>query len=273
MLVLLRLIGRVLGELGYHIGIRREGTLDNLRHAFPEKTEWDIRRIARASTRNLAVVFAEFLYLRIASKNAIADGLVIDNLPEILTAAGPGGAILLGGHHGNWEWLAVAFGINSGRPVSVVIKNQRSSIAEQFMVRMRTRFGNKMLNAGDGSRVFRALKGGELLGILSDQTAGEQDMRVPFFGREVPSFEGAARLALQTNAPIIFFEFRERTSKGYLWRLHLIDHSDLSGSTPEHVKILTARHTAYLESIIRQKPEFWLWQHKRWKHARPNADN
>src|SRR5438067_8020125 len=196
MLTLTRLLGMLLGRLGYVLGIRREVTLQNLRLAFPEWPERNVRRTARKSFANLGIVFAEMAYLRFASRRSIGIGIQITNI-EAVRPLLSGGAILLSGHLGNWEWLALGCALAIDRPLNVVIKNQRSSFAEQFLIRMRTRFGNKMLNAGDARRVFRALASGELLAILGDQTAGVEDLRVPFFGYDVPTFEGTARLALQ----------------------------------------------------------------------------
>ncbi len=269
MLFLLRVLGSVLGQLGFFAGVRRSVTIDNLTAAFPEKRASELRKIARRSYANLCIVFAEMLYLRYASRKAVYNGLYINNLPSVShLISGPNGAILLSGHLGNWEWLALGCSLRLERPLGVVVKNQRSSFVERFLLRMRTRFGNKMLNAGDVRAIFRALKNGELLAILGDQTAAAEDLRVPFFGRDVPTFEGTARLALQTGAPILFLQPFKRTKAGYECRFHVVESNDLNGATAENIKLLTARHTAVLEQAIREKPEFWLWQHRRWKHAR-----
>jgi KDO2-lipid IV(A) lauroyltransferase len=32
---------------------------------------------------------------------------------------------------------------------------------------------------------------------------------------------------------------------------------------------ITIRYVKYLEALIREQPEYWLWSHRRWKHKRP----
>ena len=269
MLWFFRLIGGSLGWLSYKAGIRARVTLENLRNAFPEMSEKARMRIASRSYSNLGKVFFEFLFLRFASRRKISNGLLIDNLREVDKAiSDSNGAILLSGHLGNWEWLAIGCSLHLDRHLCVIIKNQRSSIAERFLAKMRTRFGNRMMNAGDARAIYRALRQKQLLAILGDQTAGADDLRVSFFGREVPTFEGAARLALATRAPIWFLQPYERTRKGYNCHFHEVYFGDLIEPNEGNVRTLTARHTAMLEQAIREKPEFWLWQHKRWKHAR-----
>jgi KDO2-lipid IV(A) lauroyltransferase len=34
-------------------------------------------------------------------------------------------------------------------------------------------------------------------------------------------------------------------------------------------KEISRQYMQKLETIIRQKPEYWLWSHKRWKHQAP----
>ncbi len=274
MLWLLRFVGGALGRLAFYAGIRSRVTLDNLARAFPEWTSAKRRCTAAKSYASLGTVFFEFLFLRCASKAAIERGLEIVNLAEFLPLLSgvngtilPSGAILLSGHIGNWEWLALGCGLRVKKPLDVIIKNQRSRKAEQFLMRMRTRFGNRMLDAGNVRAIFRALRNGELLAILGDQAASAEDVRVPFFGIPVPTLEGTARLALASRAPILFLQPYERTRWGYRCRFHNVPFDDLVETNPQTVRELTARHTAMLEEAIRERPEFWLWQHKRWKHA------
>mgnify|MGYP000055548539 CR=1 FL=1 len=41
----------------------------------------------------------------------------------------------------------------------------------------------------------------------------------------------------------------------------------LSGDRDEDVRRVTQACTKVLEAQIRQHPEYWLWMHRRWKHA------
>ncbi|HET6400806.1 MAG TPA: lysophospholipid acyltransferase family protein [Candidatus Kapabacteria bacterium] len=268
MLSLFRCVGGLLGRLAFWAGIRSKVTLDNLARAFPELRSNKRRRMASNSYANLGTVFFEFLYLRFAGKDSIRNGLEITNLTDVLPViSNLRGAILLSGHLGNWEWLALGCALRIGSPLDVIIKNQRASKVEEFLVAMRTRFGNRMLDAGNVRAIFRALRSGEVLAILGDQAASAEDVRVPFFGVEVPAFEGVARLALATRAPILFLQPFARTRRGYRCRFTEVPFDDLADASAPNVRELTARHTRVLEQAIREKPELWLWQHRRWKHV------
>ena len=267
MLWLLRLIGAMLGRTAFYAGVRTAVTLDNLRHGYPNLTERARRRIAARSYSALGQIFFEFAHLRYASAREIKDGLTINNLDDVRHLIGdPNGAILLSAHLGNWEWLALGVGLQV-KSLNVITKAQRSSVTERFLLAMRTRFGNRMIDAGDVRRIYRVLRSGELVAILGDQGADPDSVRVKFFGRTVPTFEGAARLALRTRAPILFLQVLKRTDQGYLCTFHHVPYDDLRDASDDNVRILTERHTAMLEQIIREKPELWLWQHRRWKNA------
>ncbi|MFI5202405.1 MAG: lysophospholipid acyltransferase family protein [Candidatus Kapaibacterium sp.] len=270
MLWVLRGIGGALGRAAFLLGIRADVTMDNLARAYPGLRPKIRRRIASRSYSSLGKVFFEFLFLRVAGKKRIERGLEITNIEDILPAlSGPNGAILLSGHLGNWEWMALGCALRIGTPIDVIIKNQRASMVEQFLVKMRTRFGNRMLDAGNVRAIFRALRNKELLAILGDQAASAEDVRVPFFGMSVPTLEGTARLALATRAPILFLQPFERTRRGYRSRFIEVPFDDLADASAPNVRELTARHTRVLEQAIREKPELWLWQHRRWKHLQP----
>lgn len=65
-------LGVVVAQVARMLGIRREVTSQNLERAFPDLSANDIRKILGASYSNLGRVFAEMLYLRFASRKAIA---------------------------------------------------------------------------------------------------------------------------------------------------------------------------------------------------------
>jgi KDO2-lipid IV(A) lauroyltransferase len=254
--------------MAFLLGVRRRVTTENLQKAFPGHSSAEIGGIARASYKNLGRVFGEFLYLRFASRNAILDGMKLRN-PEVLSAAAEEhrGLLLVSAHLCNWEWMAMAMSLRMHTPLHVVIKNQTGKYAERFLNRMRTRFGNHMINAGDVRGIYRALQNREWIAILGDQAAPSSSVHVPFFGRSVPTFEGPARLALRTRAPLFFVDCEHDDHGNYIMTAIEIPYNDLDDSSDESVRELTMRHVSVLENAIRKDPARWLWQHRRWKSA------
>ncbi|MEI8135382.1 MAG: lysophospholipid acyltransferase family protein [bacterium] len=264
----LNAIGSLFASILFYFGIRRSVTFDNLQNAYPTSSKSALNALALNAYKNLGIVFAEMLYLRFARLTKIKRGISVSN-PELFHAAlaKKKGLIVVAGHYANWEWLALGGSLVLKTNYGVIRKNIDKSFVEKFLTKMRTRTGNRMINAGDVRGMYRALQSGECITILGDQAAPGESVRVPFFGREVPTFEGPARLAIRTNAIMLFAECFRKTDGNYEITFHPMETDDIVGDSELNVKILTVRHTEVLEKIIRLNPEQWLWQHKRWKYV------
>jgi len=88
---------------------------------------------------------------------------------------------------------------------------------------------------------------------------------VPFFGQMASTPAGPAWLSLASGAPIVFGTCLRGPDGRYEGRFRppLVPTGD--ADDPRAVEELTARHTAMLESAIRERPESWFWLHRRWK--------
>jgi KDO2-lipid IV(A) lauroyltransferase len=264
----LNFLGILLANIAYLFGVRKKITAENLRNAFPELSGTSQKRIARRAYTNLGIVFAEMLYLRFASRKNIAKYISISN-PELFHAslAKRKGLIVIAGHFANWEWLALGGALALKTNFAVVRKNIQTSFTERFLETMRLRTGNALINAGDIRKMYRFLQNDGCIALLGDQAAPGESTRVKFFGREVPTFEGPARLALRTRTPMLFAECLRLENNDYRITFYPIQFDDITGDTDAHIHELTYRHTHLLEEIIRKHPDQWLWQHRRWKYV------
>ena len=86
-----------------------------------------------------------------------------------------------------------------------------------------------------------------------------------FLGQETGVQFGTEKFAQEIGAVVIFGNIH-RVKRGYYEvRYKLIS----SNAKHEPYGYITQAHTKLLEKEIQQKPEHWLWSHKRWKHRRP----
>jgi len=253
--------GIIFASCAYALGIRKQVTIANLNRSFPSKTERDRRRVARRAYRNLGRVFAEMIYLRFASLKTILKQTSMDN-PELYHAAlAKGkGLIVVAGHYANWEWLALGGSLGLHTTFSIVRKNIQTSFTEKFLERMRQRSGNKLINSANTFGMLRTLKEGGCVSILADQAAPPDSALVSFMNTTVSAYEGPARLALATGANMLFAECTIESDKNYRIRFIPIPY-DISDT----VETITQKHVSILEKLILERPELWLWQHKRWK--------
>ena len=263
-------LGAVLGEfVGMTLGYRREVTKDNLRNAFPDADGDALQAIMRGSYRNVGISLFEFLCLPRFTVSALNTLVSITNRDYVRELYARGnGLIFLSAHFGNWEPLAQAIPVGIGIPVHVIVKPQSNKYVDRIISRWRTSFGNFIIPMESSVReLLKSLREKKAIGMAADQAAAKESLFVPFFGREVPTYEGPAMFSLKTGAPLIIGVAVRLPDGKYEAQFTEVPSSDLEGYTRENVATLTKRHVAMTEAVIRKYPDQWMWMHKRWKHV------
>ncbi len=263
-------LGRYAGEiLRFLSASRRRITLENLRRAFPDSDDTSLRMIARASYRSLGTTLVELLtfpHITPSEARAMIDMHGTEAIEEEIRNGR--GVLLISGHFGNWELLAFTFPLYTNIPTSVIVAPQSNQYAEQYLHWYRSRTGNRMIQMDKAARtILERLRQAEAIALLADQAAtADRDVFVPFFGIPAATYEAPAALALKRNAAM-FTAFAVRGADGrYTAEFHRIPHEDLSPDK-DGILELTRRHVQSLEDAIRQRPDLWAWQHRRWKHT------
>lgn len=249
----------------------RRIALANLAAAFPEKDEAERRAIGARSFGNLGKNVVEFCRLRDWSPETIRARVRIEGVERIRAAlAGGKGALALTAHYGDWELLPHAFAILE-RPLSFIVRPVDNPLLDRWFADLRTLAGNRPIGRGDAGReALRLLRReGEMVGILADQyTAADESVLVDFFGMPTRATKGLALLAVRTGAPIVPIVIARR-GRG-------ADHTILvlppvrwerSGDVEKEIAAATQACQAALEGLIRERPDHWLWGHRRWKNV------
>jgi len=261
-------IGRALGTAMWLAdGRRRAITIDNLRNAYPHAESTWIRTTARHAYANLGIVLAELVRMRSAPASTLRSWIRIPGIERIgARMANREPSILLSGHFGNWELLALVGALEAGAPFSIVVHPQHNARINATVEALRTRFGNILIPMGSAARpIINTLDNGGTVAFLADQFADPRLHRpIAFFGRETPTYEAPAQLALKYSVPL-FAAFADRVPDGsYHAPVVEVITSDLSYNTSD-VLICTQRHVSLLENAVRQHPAMWSWQHRRWR--------
>jgi Kdo2-lipid IVA lauroyltransferase/acyltransferase len=261
-------VGMACGTVAWHLLPRlRRRTLRHLRVAYPAATNIWIRRTAHGVFRWVGRAGADFLHVGRINDATLAT-IEIEGMAHWDAALRRGkGVILVTGHFGNWEvlgaWLAAL-----GLPIWVIYHPFREERLDRFVRGRRERAGVRGIPAGGPSlRALRALRRGEILGILIDRVPRGDSVACMFFGRECRAAPGPARLALAAGAPLVPACLTYRRG-GMRVRFETpIDPAEFStGADPAAaVREITQRLARVLEDWIRESPEQWPWFHDRWK--------
>ena len=262
-LPVMRMLAFPLGGLLALLGVRQAVAERNLHLAFPEMSDQQAKRLAHAALCSLTTVYLEIPTLRYLSRTRLRQVLEIENL-SLLSSINERGALLLSGHVGNWELLALGAGLQSERSFAVVVKGQKD-FGE--LERTRRAFGNTTIPLHRSAlRSSRILAAGGIVAMLADQSARREDHVVELFGIPTHAYSAPARLALRYR-PKVIVGFAVRIPGGnYRAPLRELPYDDLADDEAG-VHAFTTRYMAMLEEIVRAHPEQWVWQHRRWKHT------
>lgn len=269
-LVLLK--GKFLGLLFFYlIPVRKSVSLKNIASVFPEKSQKEIKAIARNTYIQFGQSITEFMHQPALSGEQLLRRVSFDNPQHFETAfKGGKGAIIMSGHFGNWEIMAAAISA-MGYPVVAIAREQRNPFINKIINDIRRMAGIETLQLGMALRgVLRSLRQNNFVALLADQDAHDEGVFVDFLGRPSSTAQGPAIFCLKTGAPMIFGSCIRQRDGNYKAYIQNIKTDDLDGLTEENIKILTQRHAAALEESIKKWPDHWFWMHKRWK-TRPKA--
>jgi KDO2-lipid IV(A) lauroyltransferase len=264
--------GSGFGSFGYCcIPIRKQVTLANLALALPEKSETERAAIARQVYRHLGIMAIEHLRFPLMSPQDLLDLVEFDGEDVLKAALARGkGAIITGGHFGNWEIMGCAISA-AGYPMSFVVADIHNRFLDRMINEHRRSMGVKIIPKGIAIRgVLQDLLDNRCITLLMDQDAGRNGSFVEFFGRPASTPKGPAKYALKTGAAILLtLSFRQPNGKLKIV-FEEIKVDDLSGTGEKTIHTITQRVTTRLEQQIRAYPDHWFWMHRRWK-TQPNS--
>ena len=267
--------GAALGGLVWLLGIRRRVVLENLRLAFPDKTEEERRAIARKTYRNLGQMIPDFLRVPFLPREEIERMFVYEGWEVLEEARARGnGVIAATGHFGNFDLLAAAHTLK-GIPITMITRQMGKSGANDLWRAIRRRSGVEDLVVTKGSTLAAAVKSvhsGRVLGYVIDQNQPLRHAIFPtFFGVPAATSPTPAVLAQRTGAAVLFILAlplgggRHRVLiEG---PLEVPDTGDRRRDVLAFMQDLNDR----LEKYVRLYPDRWYWLHRRWK-TRPDGE-
>jgi len=265
-------IADVLGNFYSMIGGERREIVDfNLALAYPEKSDIERRRLARAVARHFARSALDAIRIQRLQPNELMSSVEISGWEHVERAAGLGrGVFFLTAHIGSWEVAALITGLKLDAGLAVVNRPLDNPLLDAELERLRKLYGNHVFGKHNILReMLGQLKKGGGVGILIDQRTREnQGVDVPFFGQPAWTHPILARVARKTGAPVVpTFALRERPGFYALRYDEAVVIDDLPKAELEDVP-LTTRYVEILEQAIRRNPDQWLWYHDRWKQLR-----
>lgn len=250
----------------YVLGYRKEVVMGNLRGSFPEKTEAELKEIARKFYVNFIDNWIETIKLLSISKKKL-NKRISGNFEVFGQLYQTGKAVQANlGHFFNWEIMTLHAGINQPYTFLTVYLPQSSRIMNRLLLRVRARWGNPQLQSTNIARdIIPWRKKKYLLALGADQSPAnpEDGYWLYFLNRPTVFLKGPEKFARIQNIPVVMMLTTRPRRGHYHFNYFLLAEDPKSLPDGELIR----RYVQHLEENIRLQPDLYLWSHKRWKHS------
>jgi len=271
----IRNLGRWLGNALYHVSPkRRKIARTNLDIAFGDtKTTEEKNRITKQSMIYMVMIALQCLWVTRNTEQRIYQ--LFPSHPEGIAHLDQAlkrgkGAFYLMAHYGNWEALGIYWGHENFSQVYSIARKLDNPYLENSINQVRTSSGGGIFHKeGSPLKVVRALKKNSCVGVMMDQNGGIGGLFVNFFGKKAATSRSLALLSYSTGAPVLPL-IPYPTNKG-TYQAVLFPEIKLGKTDDKNADIFrwTEEYQKVLEKIIRERPEPWMWFHRRWKTRPP----
>lgn len=255
----------------YIIGYRKKVVRKNLTNSFPHLSHAELLSIEKKFYKHFADFLVESAKSVSISDKAIKERCALIN-PEILHKYFDEGksVIVLCGHYNNWEYYAVGIAQQMKHTTIAAYKPLKNKFFDDVILKSRQRFGMKMMSMREIPRYFanNKMEQPTLSIMVNDQSPSNPKTAYwnTFLNQDTGWMKGAEKLAAKYDQAVLFGCIRKKKRGFYEVTFYPIS----DNVKQEKDGFVLDKHAEYLEMVINEHPEYWLWSHKRWKHKNPN---
>lgn len=248
--------------LKYRVAVVRQ----NLKNAFPSYTNAALKEIEKKFYLNFCDVLLENIKLNSISKSTVRKRMKFLNPAVFSDLAETGkGAMLIGAHYNNWEWMGLSLSTYLHEKMFSVYKPLNNKQSDRLMLNARARFGANIIPMQQFPKVVLKNKNrGAVHLMIADQSPhrSKLDFFCTFLNQDTPVYLGAEKLMKAANLNLYFVEVH-RVKRGF-YEMKIVPLTEQSTNEKGQA---TKMHLSHLEKMIINSPESWLWSHRRWKHS------
>lgn len=254
--------GWLLRTIGPKLGQSRKAR-NNLVRAFPEKPAEEIENIITGMWENLGRSAGEIPHLH-KLKPGGSRIEIVGAEHGLASKDDDKAGLFFTGHIGNWE-VSMCIATVLEMDMMSVYRAPDNPWVDNLFMRARKTFRGQLVKKGpDGARkLTRFMKQGGHACMLVDQKMAD-GIAVPFFGRDAMTAPALAQFALKYEAPIV--PVRVERLKGAYFRMTFYPPLAVAQTGHRNADVLAimTKVNATMEDWIRERPEQWLWVHRRW---------
>ena len=233
---------------------------------FPEKSEKEIQRIEKEFFRHMCDMFLETVKTMNLSKEQVRKKYDVRNIEVLKELEKERSILIVCSHYANWEWNVSINNYVKSKGYAVYQKIGNVYF-DKFIKKVRARWNTTLITQQQTVKtVVRNKRDGVIgiFGMVSDQSpqAHRAQYWADFMDIKVPIFNGAETMARKLDLAVVFLKV-SKVKRGY-YKAEFIPIAESGKQTKENE--ITDTFLRLTEQQIKERPEHYLWTHKRWKH-------
>lgn len=247
------------------IGYRKQVVINNIKNAFPTKSEAESRKIVKEFYTRFSEYMAETIKAISISEEELIKRVKFINVPLVQEYADNGQTVILAGtHQFNWEWALLTGCLVLPFPVDAVYKRLSNEMFDKLMVATRGKFGGQPIEKSNIIRsLIRSKDRTKAVAIIADQSPKAGDIKYwsSFMHQDTAFFTGIEQIASALKYPVFFYRML-RVKRGH-YTVELVKLAEPPYDKESHT-ILEA-YIKHTEQLVENDPAGYLWSHRRWK--------
>lgn len=245
----------------------RVRTINNLKLIYTEKSDKEIRSMAKEVFANQAMNFGDYVRtLHYTTRKQFEKIVDIEGEEYLKEAYEKGkGVLCLMSHTGSWEFSAILPSV-MGYSTTALSRPLPNPRIDKLIVKYRQSRGLKNISRGDAySKLLASLADGDCTIIMIDQDTAVPGIFIDFLGKTAYTPTGAARLAFDSRSEVVPMFIKRQKNNRHLFKIYPAMSFIDTGNVDDDIMKNTQQYSDIIGEFIKENPTQWVWMHERWK--------
>ena len=235
----------------------------NIKRAFPKIDEINLKKISTSMWNNYGRVFAEYMFIKNFRSGELNKNIILEG-EEILQdiKINKKRVVFISGHFSNFELMAMQIE-KIGIKIAAIYRPLNNIFLNQIMEKIRKNYICKyQIKKGIGGikELVKLNNEGFSTALMIDQRVSE-GIKSNFFNQKAFTTTIPAQLVKKYKIPVvpIFIERFDNVK----FKITVV--KPINFDENKSVEDITDHLNKVLENFIKEKPNYWIWSHNRWK--------
>ena len=235
----------------------------NIKRAFPKIDEINLKKISTSMWNNYGRVFAEYMFIKNFRSGELNKNITLEG-EEILQdiKINKKRVVFISGHFSNFELMAMQIE-KIGIKIAAIYRPLNNIFLNQIMEKIRKNYICKyQIKKGIGGikELVKLNNDGFSTALMIDQRVSE-GIKSNFFNQKAFTTTIPAQLVKKYKIPVvpIFIERFDNVK----FKITVV--KPINFDKNKSVEDITDHLNKILENFIKDKPNYWIWSHNRWK--------